>query len=156
MSETISVHNMFSPYSAKKKRFRQRFTCSIMSEIIKSEKEDTGDSLFDYEVFANSLFGDINSSKIDDQTVNNFSDNQTVNDFSENNSIDNQIPSNFSDIFETRGIDFNIKSNEKGQIEVDISLEKQDGIIIGVVAFALIILQIGIYCYIRRVRKRKR
>ena len=117
-----------------------------MSEIIRSEREDTTDSLFDYEVFADSLFGDINSSKID-----NFSENKTA-----NNSIDNQIPSNFSDIFETRGIDFNIKSNEKGQIEVDISLEKQDGIIIGVIAFALIILQIGIYCYIRRVRKRKR
>ena len=128
-----------------------------MSE--KSDKEDI-DSLFDYEVFADSLFGDTNFSKIDSQTVNNFSDNQAVNDFSENktanNSIDNQTPSNFSDIYETRRIDFNIKSNEKGEIEVDISLEKQDGIIIGVVAIALIILQIGIYCYIRRVRKRKR
>ena len=116
-----------------------------------SEKEDTADSLFDYEVFADSLFGDMNSSKIDNLSVNNFSEIKNA-----NNSIDNQVPSNFSDIFETRRIDFNIKSNEKGQIEVDISLEKQDGIIIGVVAFALIILQIGIYCYIRRVRKRKR
>ena len=116
-----------------------------------SEKEDSADSLFDYEVFADSLFGDMNSSKIDNPSVNNFSEKKNA-----NNSIDNQVPSNFSDIFETRGIDFNIKSNEKGQIEVDISLEKQDGIIIGVVAFALIILQIGIYCYIRRVRKRKR
>ena len=126
-----------------------------MSEIVKSDKEDTADSLFDYEVFADSIFGDMNSSKIDNNTVNNFSDNQTVNDFRENETANDQI-GNFSDIFETRRIDFNIKSNEKGQIEVDISLEKQDGIIIGVVAFALILLQIGIYCYIRRVRKRKR
>jgi hypothetical protein len=124
-----------------------------MAEIVKSDKEDTADSLFDYEVFADSIFG--NSSKIDNNTVNNFSDNQTVNDYSENETENDQI-GNFSDIFETRRIDFNIKSNEKGQIEVDISLEKQDGIIIGVVAFALILLQIGIYCYIRRVRKRKR
>ena len=127
-----------------------------MAEIVKSENEDTvADSLFDYEVFADSIFGDMNSSKIDNNTANNFSDNQTVNNFSENETANDQI-GNFSDIFETRRIDFNIKSNEKGQIEVDISLEKQDGIIIGVVAFALILLQIGIYCYIRRVRKRKR
>ena len=126
-----------------------------MSEITKSENEETADSLFDYEVFADSIFGNMNSSKIGNKTVNNFSDNQTVNDYSENETETDQI-GNFSDIFETRRIDFNIKSNEKGQIEVDISLEKQDGIIIGVVAFALILLQIGIYCYIRRVRKRKR
>ena len=126
-----------------------------MAEIVKSDNEDIVDSLFDYEEFAESIFGDINSSKIDNNTVNNFSDNQTVNDYSENRTENGQI-GNFSDNFETRRIDFNIKSNEKGQIEVDISLEKQDGIIIGVVAFALILLQIGIYCYIRRVRKRKR
>ena len=117
-----------------------------MSEIVKGDKEDIVDSLFDYEVFADSLFGDMNLSKIDNQTANDFSENKTAND---------QI-GNFSDIFEPRIIDFNIKSNEKGEIEVDISLEKQDGIIIAVVAVALIILQIGIYCYIRRVRKRKR
>ena len=126
-----------------------------MAEITKSENEETADSLFDYEVFADSIFGNMNSSKIGNKTVNNFSDNQTVNDYSENETENDQI-GNFSDIFETRRIDFNIKSNEKGKIEVDISLEKQDGIIIGVVAFALILLQIGIYCYIRRVRKRKR
>ena len=126
-----------------------------MSEIVKSDKEDIVDSLFDYEVFADSLFGDMNLSKIDNHTVNNFTDNQTVNDFSENKTANDQI-GNFSDIFDTRSIDLTIKSNEQGEIEVDISLEKQDGIIIGVVAFVLIILQIGIYCYIRRVRKRKR
>ena len=113
------------------------------------------DSLFDYEVFADALFGVQNSSKIDNQTVNNFSDTQTVDDFSESKTANDEI-GNVSDMFETRRIDLTIKSNEKGEIEVDISLEKQDGIIIGVVAFALIILQIGIYCYIRRVRKRKR
>ena len=126
-----------------------------MSEIVKSDKEDIVDSLFDYEVFADSLFGDMNLSKIDNHTVNNFTDNQTVNDFSENKTANDQI-GNFSDIFDTRSIDLTIKSNEKGETEVNISLEKQDGIIIGVVAFVLIILQIGIYCYIRRVRKRKR
>ena len=125
-----------------------------MSEMVKSDKEDIVDSLFDYEVLADSLFGDMNLSKIDNHTVNNFTDNQTVNDFSENKTANDQI-GNFSDIFDTRSIDLTIKSNEN-QIEVDISLEKQDGIIIGVVAFVLIILQIGIYCYIRRVRKRKR
>ena len=130
-----------------------------MSEIVKSDKEDIVDSLFnDYEVFADSLFGNMNLSKIDNHTVNNFSDNQTVNDFSENKTANDQIGnfSDFNDKFETRRIDLTIKSNEKGEIEVDISLEKQDGIIIGVVAFVLIILQIGIYWYIRRVRKRKR
>ena len=126
-----------------------------MSEIVKSDKEDIVDSLFDYEVLADSLFGDMNLSKIDNHTVNNFTDNQTLNDFSENKTANDQI-GNFSDIFDTRSIDFTIKSNEEGEIEVDISLEKQDGIIIGVVAFVLIILQIGIYWYIRRVRKRKR
>ena len=128
-----------------------------MSEIIKSDKEDIVDSLFnDYEVFADSLFGNMNLSKIDNHTVNNFSDNQAVNDFSENKTVNDKI-GNFSDFnIETRRIDLTIKSNEKGEIEVDISLEKQDGIIIGVVAFVLIILQIGIYWYIRRVRKRKR
>ena len=126
-----------------------------MSEIVKSDKEDIVDSLFDYEVFADALFGDMNSSNIENQTVNNFSDTQTVDGFSESKTANDEI-GNVSDMFETRRIDLTIKSNEKGEIEVDISLEKQDGIIIGVVAFALIILQIGIYCYIRRVRKRKR